>query len=96
MFDKMKQLMEMKRQAEAIKKELDASSVEVTDVRGIKIVINGSQNFQSIQIDEALCSPQNKTKLEAELLRGANAAISQSQKIAAQKMKTLMPGFPGL
>jgi len=95
MFDKMKQLMDMKKQAEQIKKELDASSVEVTDVRGIKIVINGSQNFQSIEVDSGLCDPANKARLEADLLRGVNAAIAKSQKIAALKMKALMPGLPG-
>ena len=41
MFDKMKEMMEMKKQAGDIKKQLDSESIEVTDVRGIKIVVNG-------------------------------------------------------
>ena len=32
MFDKMKELMEMKKQADRIKRELDASTVEVNEV----------------------------------------------------------------
>lgn len=96
MFDKMKQLMEMKRQADQIKKELDAVVVENNDVSGIKIVINGAQKFKSIQIDESLLQSGNKLKLENDLLRGLNGAVKQSQNVAAQKMKDIMPGFPGM
>ena len=96
MFDKMKQLMDMKKQADRIKKELDACSVEVEEVRGIKIKINGSQNFQSIEIDEGQLSANDKNRLESNLLRSVNAAIIKSQNLAASKMKDVMPGFPGM
>ncbi len=92
-FDKMKELMEMKKQADRIKKELDASTVEVNEVSGVKIVVSGSQDFRSLEIDEALVSAGDKRKLEADLLRSVNAAIKQSQNLAAQKMKAVMPGF---
>ena len=46
MFDKMKQLMELKKQADQIKRELDAALVDVQEVNGIKISITGSQNFR--------------------------------------------------
>src|SRR3989338_8987280 len=39
MFDKMKALMEMKKQAEGLKRELDSVNIEVSEGRGIKIVI---------------------------------------------------------
>ena len=96
MFDKMKQLMEMKKQADQIKRELDSASVDVQEVRGIKITISGSQNFQSLEIEEGLLNAQNKKRLETDLLRSLNAAIHRSQAVAAQKMKAVMPGFPGL
>jgi len=96
MLDKMKQLMEMKKQADRIKKELDASHVESDEGRGIKITINGSQTFQSIEIDESLISSGDKKKLESEMLRSVNAAIRKSQNVAAEKMKAVMPGFPGM
>jgi len=95
MFNKMKELMEMKKQADRIKKELDASIVEVNEVSGVKIVVNGSQNFQSLEIDEALVNGADKRKLEADLLRSVNAAIRKSQSVAAEKMKAVMPGLPG-
>jgi len=96
MFDKMKQLMEMKKQAERIKSELDLLSIEYNDVKGINIVINGSLNFQSVEINEDFLTKENKGNLETELLRSLNGAVSESQKIAAQKMKDVMPGFPGM
>ena len=96
MFDKMKQLMEMKRQADQIKRQLDSESVECQDVRGIKIVINGAQQVQSIEIDESFLNLNNKGQLQRDLLRGVNAAITKSQHVAAQKMKSMMPGFPGI
>ncbi len=97
MFDKMKQLMEMKKQADKIKRELDASITESDEGRGIKITINGAQYFQSIEVNEDLLTPDRKTKLESELLRSINGAVKKSQNVAAQKMKSVLPGgFPGL
>ena len=93
MFDKMKQLMEFKKQADRIKKELDTITVEVNEVRGIKIVISGSQDFRSLEIDAALLSPDKKKDLERDLLRSVNAAVKKSQQEAAQKMAAVMPGL---
>lgn len=93
MFDKMKQLMEMKKQADRLKKELDAISIDVQEVPGIKIVITGSQEFRSIEVDEALLTPEKKKKLEADILRSLNAAVKKVQQAAAQKMMTAMPGL---
>ncbi len=97
MLDKMKQLMELKRQADQLKRELDAASVEVNEVRGIKIVVTGSQNFQSIEIEPSLLTSENKNRLEEDLKRSINAAIKKSQTVAAERMKNI-PGFniPGL
>ncbi|MCA9400780.1 MAG: YbaB/EbfC family nucleoid-associated protein [Candidatus Omnitrophica bacterium] len=97
MFDKMKNLMEMKKQADTMKKELDRSTMECTDVRGIKIVINGAQMIQQIEIDESWLAQANKQKIEMNMLRAVNAAITKSQKMAAKQMRNMMPeGFPGL
>ena len=96
MFNKMKDLMEMKKQADRIKKELDSSIVEVNTVNGVRIVVNGSQNFQSVEIDDALVHVDRKKQLEENVLRSINDAIKKSQNLAAQKMKVIMPGFPGM
>jgi len=95
MFDKMKELMEMKKQAEQVKRELDATQVETSEVSGIKVIINGSQDFQSISIDENLLNAANRERLELDLLKSVNSAVTKSQNLAAQKMKSVLPGFPG-
>lgn len=93
MFDKMKQLMEMKSQADRLKKELDAVTLDVTDVRGIKVSITGSQEIRAIDIDEALLTPANKKRLEADLMRALNVSTKKVQQVAAQKMMAAMPGL---
>ncbi len=93
MVDKMKQMMEIKKQADRIKKELDAVSVDVQEARGIKLVVSGSQEFRSVEIDAGLLAPERKAELERELLRSLNAAIKKSQQVAAQKMAAVMPGM---
>ncbi len=93
MFDKMKQLMEMKGQADRLKKELDAVTVDIAEVKGIKIAITGSQEIRAIDIDEALLTATNKKRLEADLMRSLNAATRKVQQVAAQKMMAAMPGL---
>jgi len=93
MFDKMKQLMEMKGQADRLKKELDAVTLDITEVKGIKIAITGSQEIRSIEIDETLLTPTNKKRLESDLMRSLNVATKKVQQVAAQKMMAAMPGL---
>ncbi len=97
MIDQVKKMMEMKKQADMLKKELEATIIEVRESRGIKLVINGAQIFQSIDIEEGLLNAGNKNRVQMELLKNLNTAIKRSQQAAANKMKN-MPGFnlPGL
>ena len=97
MFEKVKQLMELKKQADQLKKQLEAEIIEVTEARGIKVVVNGAQSVRSIEIDEGLLVPANKNRIQMDLLRSMNTAIKKSQQVAATKMKG-MPGFnfPGM
>ncbi|MEI7998455.1 MAG: YbaB/EbfC family nucleoid-associated protein [Candidatus Omnitrophota bacterium] len=97
MFDKVKEMLELRKKGELLKKELEKVVIEVNDVRPIKIVINGAQVFQSVEIDESLLSPANKNRIQMDLLRSLNTAIKKSQQAQVNKMKN-MPGFnfPGL
>lgn len=91
----MKQLLEIKRQAEILKKQLDETAVEATEVAGIKIVITGSQQIRSIEIDEHYLRPESRSRLEEDLARAVNEAIKKSQKVAAQRMASVMPDLRG-
>ncbi len=97
MFDQVKKMMELKKQADKLKKELEATIIEVNEVRGIKVTVNGAQIFQSVEIDEGLLAPANKNRVQMDLLRSLNNAVKRSQQAAAAKMKS-MPGFnfPGM
>lgn len=97
MFDQMKKLMEMKQQADKIKRQLEASRIEIKEVDGIKIVIDGAQRIHSVEIDERLLSPDKKQKIEKDLLTSFNKAVSRSQSLAADQMKQVMGlgGLPG-
>mgnify|MGYP001589684834 CR=1 FL=1 len=93
MFDKMKQLMEMKGQADRLKKELDAVTLDITEVKGIKIAITGSQEIRAIDIDESFLVVANKKRLEVDLMRSFNVATKKVQQVAAQKMMAAMPSL---
>ena len=97
MFDQMKKLMEMKNQAGQIKRELEASRVEVGDGTGIKIVIDGAQKFHSIEIDPSFLKEDNQENLQRKILKSINDAIAKSQAMGAEKMRKMaglnIPGF---
>jgi DNA-binding protein YbaB len=90
MFDQMKKLMEMKQQAEKIKRQLEASLIEIKDIDGLKVIVDGSQKFHSIEISERFLKPEEKQNLEKELLRSLNKAMAKSQSLAADQMKHLL------
>lgn len=97
MFDKMKQLMEMQKKVQEIKRQLDSASFEIVSSDGqVKISMNGSQEVKAVLIRDELGKIE-KTQLEKALLDAYNRAIKRAQEIAAQKMKEIT-GFniPGL
>jgi len=93
MFDKMKQLMEFKKQAEAIKKELAQTTLEINSGNGIRVVVNGTQDFQQITIDPNRLNSTDKTALERDLLDTINTAVKKSQEMATQKMASVIPHY---
>lgn len=93
MLDKMKQLWEMKRKMDEIKKELDGLELASEDSL-VKVTITGSQEVKKVEIKGELAAA-DKRKLEASLTETVNRAVRESQKAAAQKMSAL-GGIPGL
>ena len=94
MFDKMKELFEMKKKMDEIKKELDGLTLESED-NLVKVTITASQEIKAVSIKGEL-SATDKTKLEASLVETVNRAVRQSQKTAAQKISVLTGlGMPG-
>lgn len=87
MFDRMKQLYELKKQADQMKKDLEA---EVLDVEhgGVKVRINGAQKILGLDFEDGM--DRNKIK------DAINKANDEAQKVAAKKMQGMMGGMGGL
>jgi len=87
MFDKMKQLYEMKKKADQMKKELEAEVIEVE--RGdVKVRVNAAQKILGLDFPSNI----NPDKLKDAI----NKANEEAQKIAAKKMQNMMGGLGGL
>jgi DNA-binding YbaB/EbfC family protein len=94
MLDKMKQLWEMQKKMQELKRELDRTNFEVESPDGlVTIVMNGSQQAQEVK----MTGGADAQKLERAVKDAVNLAIKHSQEIAAQKMKEIgglnLPGM---
>jgi len=97
MFDKMKKIYELRKQAQVMQKELQAMDIE-GESGIVKVVISGEQKIKNIDIDKEQFNPDDLESLERDLKEALSRAIDRSQKIAAEKMKAITGdlGLPGL
>jgi len=97
MFDKMKQLMEMQKKVQELKRELDNTNFDVLSSDGsVKITMSGSQEVKEALVNGDL-KEMDKPGLEKAIKDAYNRAIKRSQEIAAQKMKGMTGlNLPGL
>ena len=95
MFDKIKQLMQLKSQMAEIKKRLDAMVIKVqSPSKYVEITISGSQEVKEVLLLQELAS-YSKEALEKDIKEGINKAIKESQAMAAKTMGD-MAGLGGL
>ncbi len=94
LFGQMGDMYKLQKEAKRIKKEL--AQIHIFAERdGVKVTVSAEQKVISVEItDEVILS--NKNKLEKAITEAINAAMEKAQKIAAEKMKAVMGGFPGL
>jgi DNA-binding YbaB/EbfC family protein len=97
MFDKMKELMQMQRTMQEVKRQLDATTFSVASADGaVTVTMNGSQEVKEVLLreDSLQCA---KATLERSIKDAYNRAVKRSQELAAQKMKEAaglqLPGF---
>ncbi len=89
MFDKMKQLMEMQKSMQELKRQLDKTCFDVLSSDGlIKINMNGAQKVTSVQINAELAN-LDKALLERAISDVYNRALKEVQAIAAAKLKNI-------
>jgi DNA-binding protein YbaB len=87
MFDKYKDMFEMRKKMEEVKKELDSILLDSED-NLVRISISGSQEVKSVTIKEDLQKIEKK-KLEDSLVETINRAIRQAQMSAVEKMGSI-------
>lgn len=86
MLDKLKQLKQMRDQALAIQKQLQAEEIVV--VRGdVRVVISGDQRIKELSV-RGISSD--------DVVNALNDAIKQSQQLAAKKLQEMSGGLTGL
>jgi len=86
-FDKAKQLYDLKRQADQLKKELAEEVIEV-ERNHVKVVISADMKVHSIDFDEGTSS--------SDVVKAVNEAIEEIQKVAAKKMQSQMGSLKDL
>ncbi|MCF7830901.1 YbaB/EbfC family nucleoid-associated protein [Candidatus Gracilibacteria bacterium] len=94
MFGQMGDMYKLQKEAKRIKKELAQTHISA-EVDGVKVVVSGEQEMVSVDfLEESIL--QDPKKLSKAIIEAFNKAVKKSQMVAAEKMKAVMGGFPGL
>ncbi len=90
MFNKLKQIKDLRSQAKTMQSMLADESV-TAEKHGITITMNGNMEVTDVKLPKDM----DAEKLEKSLASCINDVVKKTQKIMAQKMQE-MGGFPGL
>ncbi len=93
------QAWELKTKLAKAQQELGSITVEASSGKGaVKVIINGQQKIQSIEISPKVIDRDKAEQLEKLVLTAVDEAITKSQKLAAKQLKGLTGGLkiPGL
>jgi len=87
MLDRLKQIYELKKQADQMKRELEAEVLEV-DQGDVTVKVNAAQKVLNLSFPDGTSPDKIKDAV--------NKAMDEAQKIAAKKMQGMMGGLGGL
>ncbi len=90
MFEKLKQIKELRDQAKTIQNALSGETI-ISDRHGINITMDGNMTVKNV----SLAKEMSKEEMEKNLPDAINDAIKKTQKVMAEKMRA-MGGLPGL
>ncbi|MCK5461273.1 YbaB/EbfC family nucleoid-associated protein [Candidatus Gracilibacteria bacterium] len=94
MLSQMGDMYRLQKDAKKIKKELAKTHI-FSEVNGVKVTVSGEQEVISVEIlDESIL--ENTKKLEKAIVDASNKSFKKAQQIAAERMKAVMGGFPGM
>ncbi len=91
MFNKLKQVNDIRKQAKAMQSQMAEIVVVGQSRKGVMITIDGNQKVQGVQIEEGL----DRETLEIAVKDAFNDAVGKLQKELAVKMRD-MGGFDAL
>ena len=92
----MAQMQQMQTDMAAAQTALEDETVTITAGGGaISITITGQQRVKAIAIDPEIIDPDDVEMLQDMLIAGVNAAIEQSQTLAAERMEGITSGMGG-
>ena len=92
-FDQAKMMMQVKK----VQKELKKMVITIEKGEGaVSVQMTGEQKLKKINIDPGLVDLEDVTELERWLEEAVREAISESQKVATEKMQPLMGGLGNL
>jgi len=93
MMGQMGDMYKLQKEAKKIKKEL-ANTHIFAEVDGVKVTVSGEQEIVKVEfLHEA---PADREKLARAFQEATNKAFKKAQQVAAERMKEIMGGFPGL
>jgi DNA-binding YbaB/EbfC family protein len=95
----MKQVQKMQESMARLQEEMGSRTVESSAGGGVvKVVASGRQEIVSIEIKPEAVDPEDVEMLQDLILTAVNAALKQSQEMAAKEMSKLTGGLniPGL
>ena len=88
MFNKLKQIKDLRSQAKELQKTLSQETVHESAVGGkINLVMDGNQKILSVDVDAELLSPDKKETIERGIKDAVNGAIKKLQTQMAKKMQ---------
>lgn len=89
MFQKLNQYKDLRKQAKDLQSVLSDVTVHADAAGGkVGVVMDGNQKIMSIDIDESLLSPDNKSKIENGVKDAIESAMKKVQKEMMLKMKS--------
>jgi nucleoid-associated protein EbfC len=95
MFNKLKNIKDLRDQAKQIQSQLAEVTEEGSGAWGkVKIVMNGNQEVISVTIDSEI--QNDLEKIQNGVKEATNDAVKKVQRAAAMKMQQSGMGFPGM
>jgi len=89
MFDQLKNLNNLRAQANTIKKSLEAETITGEAVRGlVKISMNGNQEIQEVFIDTSLLTPENQEQLQNAVKEAFEQCSKELKNLMIRKMQS--------